>query len=106
MVSASQIAQYVRKLTSEYRPERVILFGSYAYGQPTEASDVDLLVVMNHRRRKNVHQAVAIDVRLPRSFAMDLIVRRPGEIKKRILMNDFFLKNIMERGRVLYERTS
>jgi predicted nucleotidyltransferase len=104
MVQPSQINEYVTRIAREFRPNRIILFGSYAYGKPTESSDVDLLVVMNHRRRKNVHQAVDIDLRLQRTFPLDLIVRRPAEVKRRIGMSDSFMKTIVEQGTVLYER--
>ena len=104
MVKETDIADYVKQLAREFSPEQVVLFGSYAYGKPTRDSDVDLLVVMNHRMRKNVHQAVAIDVRLQRSFPLDLIVRKPTEIRRRIAMNDFFLRTVVEKGKVLYER--
>ena len=103
MVTNTQIAEYVQNLAREFSPEKVVLFGSYAGGKPTRDSDVDLLVIMNHRRRKNVHQAVDIDLRLRRSFPLDLIVRRPLEIRRRMAMNDFFLKTVLTRGKVLYE---
>jgi predicted nucleotidyltransferase len=106
MVKEADIADYVKELAREFSPEQVVLFGSYAYGKPTRDSDVDLLVVMNHRKRKNLHQAVDIDVRLQRSFPLDLIVRKPAELRRRIAMNDFFLKTVVEKGKVLYERRS
>lgn len=106
MTTKSEIKTYVRKLAKEYKPERVVLFGSYGRGQPTESSDVDLLVIMNHRKRKNVEQAIDINIRLDHSFPLDLIVRKPVEVRRRILLGDMFLQDIIEEGKVLYEHRS
>ena len=104
MIQRSEIKAYVRKLAQEFNPERVILFGSCAYGKPTEDSDVDLLVIMNHGKRKNVEQAIDIDRRIDYSFPLDLLVRTPAEIKKRLSLHDGFLISILKQGRVMYER--
>jgi uncharacterized protein len=77
MIQRSEINAYVRRLAQEFHPERVILFGSYAHGKPTDDSDVDLLVIMNHGKRKNVEQAIDIDRRIDYSFPLDLLVRTP-----------------------------
>lgn len=104
MINRTQIRNYARRIGREFRPERVVMFGSYAYGKPTEDSDVDVLVVMNHKKPRNIDQAVEIDLRLDRSFPMDLIVRRPAEVRRRLALGDTFLKTIIEEGQVLYER--
>jgi predicted nucleotidyltransferase len=104
MVRREEIDAYVRALARTFRPERVLLFGSYARGTPQEDSDVDMLVVMDHDKKKDVEQAVTIDVELRRDFPLDLIVRRPSEVKRRLAMGDGFLSAIMGEGRVLYER--
>ena len=104
MIQKSEIREYVRKLAKEFNPERVILFGSCAYGKPTEDSDVDLLVIMNHGKRKNVDQAIDIDRRIDYSFPLDLLVRSPAEIKRRVALNDVFLLSVLKRGRIMYER--
>ena len=87
----------------EFDPLQVILFGSYAYGMPTEDSDVDLLVVMEIPESQTRCQAVEILQRIPRRFSMDLLVRSPKEIAYRVSHNDWFLREILERGDVLYE---
>lgn len=104
MISRKDIKIYVTALAGQFAPERVILFGSYARGTPHEDSDVDMLVIMNHDKRKDVEQAVAIDIQLQRKFPLDLIVRRPSEIKKRLSMGDMFLSTILKEGVVLHER--
>ena len=103
MISRSEIRQFVKKLAGEFNPERVILFGSYARGRPSQDSDVDLLVVTNYRGDW-VDKAVQMRLRIPRTFPLDLIVRRPSEIRLRLAMNDSFVSTIMREGRILYEQ--
>ena len=104
MVSRRDIRKYVDALARHFAPERVVLFGSYARGNPRDDSDVDMLVIMEHDKRKDVEQAVAIDVQLQRKFPLDLIVCRPLEVKKRLAMGDSFLRTILGEGQVLHER--
>jgi predicted nucleotidyltransferase len=101
MVDIADIFRFVDGIEEKIRPRRVVLFGSYAYGVPTEDSDVDLLVVKNYRGSSHL-QSVKIRTALPHLFPMDLLVRSDAEIKRRIGWNDFFLQEIMEKGLVLY----
>jgi predicted nucleotidyltransferase len=102
MVSMKDIRAVGRRIGKQFKPDKVILFGSYAYGKPTEDSDVDLLVIMPVKgepeyKGVEIHQASGI------SFATDLLVRTPQEVRRRIRLGDFFMKEIIERGKVLYE---
>ena len=101
MIDATQIKSVSDEIARKFQPERIILFGSYAYGTPTEDSDVDLLVVMP---LPNKGRGRASDIRLHLSvaFPLDLVVCDPAYLKQRIAMNDFFLQEITERGRELY----
>jgi predicted nucleotidyltransferase len=103
VIQRSEIKTFVRKLAREFNPERVILFGSYAHGKPTDDSDVDLLVVANYRGDW-VDKAVEMRLRIPRKFPLDLIVRRPSEIRRRLAMKDSFVSTMLHEGKVLYER--
>lgn len=102
MVSRRSIKQFATQVARRFRPERIILFGSYAYGKPTADSDVDLLVVMPCKRR-TLDQAYEIRLAVRSGFPMDLIVRTPAEVKKRVAWGDFFLREITEKGTVLYD---
>jgi predicted nucleotidyltransferase len=102
MVDAADILKFVDAVAAKFRPQRIVLFGSYAYGTPTPDSDVDVLVVMNYRGSSQ-HKSTAIRIGTDASFPMDLIVRSEAEIKRRIAWDDFFLKEITEKGLVLYE---
>lgn len=103
MIEKSEIKEFVERLVQEFNPERVILFGSCARGKPTADSDVDLLVVMNYRG-DGVDKAVEMRLRIPRKFPLDLIVRRPSEIRRRLAMGDSFVASILKEGKVLHER--
>ena len=102
MVERQRINAFVKRMVDEFHPRRVVLFGSYAYGEPTADSDVDLLVVMPHQDPPSV-QAAEIRKRIRAGFPMDLVVRSPAEIRRRLAMGDFFIREIMERGQPLYE---
>lgn len=103
MVEPHQIHELVARIVRKFHPERVILFGSYAYGKPTEDSDVDILVVMPLNGKKPVRQEAEIALAVHGGFAMDLIVQSPERLQQRIEMEDFFLREITERGKVLYD---
>ncbi len=102
MIPMNQIEKFGREIGSEFHADRVLLFGSYADGSATEDSDVDLLVVMGHDG-KGWRMASKIRGKLRPRFPLDLIVRTPEQLKKRLNMGDCFLKEITEKGKVLYE---
>jgi Predicted nucleotidyltransferases len=102
MIRRSHIKRYAVELARAIRPERIILFGSYAYGKPTSDSDVDQLVVMPHTGH-DIKEAVRIRQCLAAPFPLDLIVRTPEALRDRLDAGDAFLKSVMERGKVLYE---
>ncbi|HZK80270.1 MAG TPA: nucleotidyltransferase domain-containing protein [Humisphaera sp.] len=101
MIPREQIQAFVDQVVRQFRPARVILFGSYAYGNPTEDSDVDLMVVM--RRGSGPGAATRIRLACPRTFPMDLIVRTSAEVRRRVQMGDAFLREVTSKGIVLHE---
>ena len=103
MISRKDIQATCDDIVREFAPLQVILFGSYAYGTPSEYSDVDLLVVMPVDESEARRQASEIRERIPHRFSMDLIVRSPEEIAYRISHNDWFFREVTEKGEVLYE---
>ena len=96
------IRRYAREVAEHFQPDKIILFGSYAYGTPHEDSDVDLLVVMPTRDQHA--QTVRIRWRLAATFPMDLIVRTPKEMAWRLEEGESFLTTIVSQGKVLYEK--
>ena len=104
MISAKQIQATCDDIVREFAPLQVILFGSYAYGNPpTEESDVDLFVVMDVAEAERRDKRVEIQQRIPQRFPMDLLVRSPADIAYRVSHNDWFLREVIEKGSVLYD---
>jgi predicted nucleotidyltransferase len=100
-VPRSAIRRFARQVAEQFRPERIILFGSHAYGTPHAGSDVDVLVVMPARNRHD--QAVRIRLAVPAPFPMDLLVRTPTEVRARLAEGESFLTEVVTKGKVLYE---
>jgi predicted nucleotidyltransferase len=101
MVSQQHIVDLCARIARQFAPERIILFGSHAYGTPSQDSDVDLLVVMayeGHSALKAAEILRAIEPRIP----VDLLVRTPDEVRQRLAWNDYFLREVVEKGKVLY----
>jgi predicted nucleotidyltransferase len=96
------IRRYARQIVERFQPDKIILFGSYAYGTPHEDSDVDLLVVMP--AHNEINQSIRICLALPAPFSEDLIVRTPESLHWDPDDVDWFLKEILEKGKVLYEK--
>lgn len=94
----------VQRLITALQPEKVILFGSYAYGTPTPDSDVDLLVVLDTSASSTDRYLAVSGLLYPRPFPMDILVRTPREIEEALGKGDFFIRDIVLQGQVLYER--
>lgn len=105
-ITEAKIRRAAQKLVDELKPEKIILFGSFAYGRPTIDSDVDLLIIMrsNLRPYDRIRQVSALLD--PRPFPVDIIVRTPAEIAERLKIKDCFIEEIVTKGKVLYERSS
>ena len=101
-IPRSVIRRFARKVAERFRPEKIILFGSYAYGTPHADSDVDILVVMEARNQHD--QAVRIRCEIPTPFPMDLIVRTPKNLGWRLEEGEWFHSEIVMKGKVLYEK--
>ncbi|MFI5201628.1 MAG: nucleotidyltransferase domain-containing protein [Candidatus Kapaibacterium sp.] len=102
MVSIQDIQDYANKIAERFLPEKIILFGSYASGQPTEDSDVDLLVIMPFEGKS--HEAstkIRLAVRPP--FALDLVVKSPKDVESHLTDGDMFFRGIFLVGKTLYE---
>jgi predicted nucleotidyltransferase len=104
MITTRQISALARQIAEQFSPEQVILFGSYAYGTPTPHSDVDLLIIMPVKGEP-VDKAIEIRLAIDVTFPVDLLVRTPAQIKTRLKMNDYFMQDIIEKGRKLYDRS-
>ena len=104
MVALGDIRNVVQKIVQSFRPERVVLFGSFARQTAGHDSDVDLLVVVPHegsaaKCAAEIRQAVDF------GFPCDLLVRSPQKVAERLRMGDPFIKEIFANGKILYEST-
>jgi predicted nucleotidyltransferase len=102
MVNSEAIQHLSESIAREFQPSSIILFGSYAYGTPTDDSDVDLLVILPFRG-KPIHKALEIIRKVQPSIPVDLLVRTPEQVEERMANNDLFLREIVSKGRKLYE---
>ena len=108
-VPLNQRRRYLRRvcdaIVTEFHPEKIVLFGSYAYGKPREDSDVDLPVVMPFEGSPFRQAAVILGhvVRTVGVLPMDLLVRTADQVKERVQIGDAFMREIVERGKILYE---
>jgi len=103
MVEMARIQELSDEIARKFHPDKIILFGSYAYGNPTEDSDVDLLVVLPFEGRP-LRTSLEILDRTDPDFAIDLLARRPDDMARRYAEGDPLVGEAVDRGRVLYER--
>lgn len=99
------IEEIVERIVREYKPKKIILFGSYAYGEPTEDSDIDLLIIKDTDKRA-IDRWVEVKRLLrhcSRTVAVSPFVYTEQEIEDRVAVKDFFLEEVLEKGKVLYE---
>ncbi len=98
----SEIKNLCRQIVEHFQPQKIILFGSYAYGTPNADSDVDLLIVMPFEDRDS-KKAIEIISRVKTKLPLDLLVRTSEQVERRIEMEDFFMRDIVYKGKILYE---
>lgn len=104
---AETLPKAVKRIVSELKPEKIILFGSYANGNPTHDSDVDLLVIMKTRKKRAERYVAVSQVLSPRQFPVDILVKTPKEIEDAMKGgkdSSFFIREIIKTGKVLYDR--
>lgn len=99
--------QKLKKVTDcivrEYSPEKIILFGSHAWGKPTKDSDIDLFVIKKTKKKRIAREVELRKKLLGNQFpALDLLIYTPEEVKKRVEIEDFFINSILKEGRILY----
>jgi len=102
-IPQAAIDDVARQIVEKFHPIKVILFGSYAYGTPRRESDVDLLVVMETDIRE-VQQEILILKNIEHRFGLDILVKTPKVFNEGIKAGDSFLKEIVQKGKVLYEQ--
>lgn len=102
MTTSEKVQEICDRIASDFHPDKIIVFGSHAYGTPGPFSDLDLLVVMPFEGSP-LQQAALIISRVNPEIGIDLIVGAPGQVRERLAMRDAFMREIVERGKVAYE---
>lgn len=100
-----EITSIVERIVASFAPEKIILFGSHAYGNVTPNSDLDLLVIMETdlpaaERTRKISRLLR-----PRHLPLDIVIRNPQEIQRSLRRVDPFVHEILEKGVVLYARS-
>jgi len=102
MPTLQDIQEVSRRIAAEFHPDRILLFGSYAWGVPSPDSDVDLLVILPFEG-KAVAKSVEMRLKIRPPFPVDLLVRTPDRVRERLALGDPFIRGIVEKGKILYD---
>ncbi len=111
MDSSSAVQEVIETIRDGYEPGRIVLFGSRIWGTPGDESDLDLLVIKSSakpeiERMQEVYRLVDRYQRRPYRLPLDILVKTLAEIRHPLAIGDHFIRQIMERGRVVYERAA
>jgi len=104
MLSTKKINQIVKKIAAKYNPQFIYLFGSYAKGNATESSDIDLLIVDEKAGKKSTLEVdISLDL-FPRDYHLDLVTYSPDAFASNIKSNNPLVSDVLRYGKKLYER--
>ena len=106
VVNARLLREIKDRIVEAFDPERVVLFGSFADGSPDDDSDLDLLVVMDSKKRmaERIREVAAV-AHVP-FVPMDIIVHTPTELSERVSKGDGFIEEVLANGKELYRRVA
>jgi len=105
MISIDQVKEKANYIIRNYNPDKIILFGSIANGNQDQSSDADILIIIN-TDKSSFDVGVEILSSLKHDFPIDIIVKTPKEIEKRLEIGDYFYQNILNEGITLYDRNT
>ncbi len=97
-----EIEDITRQIVKKYKPEKIILYGSFASGEPTKDSDVDLFIVKRTKKKRTQRHLEIDRMLLDRTLPLDILIYTPEEIKNRLSLGDFFIENIINQGKIIY----
>ena len=105
MTTHSTIKKITTKIVNNFHPQKIIMFGSWAWGKPHPDSDIDFFIVKESAERR-IDRGRSLQSHLfgHRFPPMDLLIYTPSEVEKRITLEDPFILDILKRGKVLYEQ--
>lgn len=98
------INRIVEKIKKRYQPGKVILFGSYKWGNPTRDSDIDLFIIKktNQRHRQRMLTVRRIISEENALIGIDILVYTPKEVSERLKIGDSFISKILKKGKTIY----
>ena len=96
-----KIKEGVDTIVTNYKPEKVYLFGSFAWGEPTEDSDVDILII-KRTEKDRIKRQLEVRRLIKGKLPVDILVYTPKEVEERLEMRDFFIEDIVSKGKLLY----
>ena len=102
MIRQKEIQDVVKRIAENYKPEKIYLFGSFAWGKPNKDSDVDFFIVKETKIRKFNRQLRVRDI-VNGDLPVDILVYNNKEIKERVSLGDFFVKKILNQGKLVYD---
>ena len=103
MISREVIGALSQRIAREFKPRQIVLFGSYARGNATTDSDVDLLVILQFGGSA-LRKSMEILNRVCPDFPVDLLARRPADTRRRYAEGDPLIRDALDHGVVLYEQ--
>lgn len=104
-VIEEKLPEITLKIIKEFQPEKIILFGSFAWGKPGFNSDIDLLIVKKSEKSRIERGQEIERILWGSDMPIDALVYTPKEIKRRLELEDFFFQDIFEKGKVLYSKS-
>jgi len=110
MISPQELTRWAQAIAEHFKPQRILLFGSYATGNAHEDSDVDLMVIMPYDEAQYKYRRTRAAAKISRLIytafdyagALDVMVRSPQELQERIRVGDLFIQEILKTGKTLY----
>lgn len=101
-----KLKKITQRIVKEYKPEKIILFGSYAWGRPTADSDFDLCIIKKgaYGKKKFFSEHKKVHSIIDGEIAADVLIYSPARMRRRLELGDFFFQDIMNKGIALYEK--
>jgi len=102
-ITQQKIKKICQVIAEKFKPEKIILFGSFAWGRPTFDSDVDLLIIKK-TKKDFIQSQMKIRRIINGELPVDILVKTPAELEKRLRLRDFFFEDVIKKGKVIYEK--
>jgi predicted nucleotidyltransferase len=100
-----EIQRITQEIVKKYKPEKIILFGSWAWGKPKKWSDIDLFIIKKSKKKRWQREYELRMKLLGNKFPpMDLLIYTPEELERRLQIGDFFIQDILKQGKIIYAK--